>query len=374
MRKIIGMSLVAVLLGSTLLWAGGARESSDGLEIVASTGHIGDAVARIAPDANLRVLMGPGSDPHSYTPTTREAQALERADIVFWNGLELEIQMVGVFEGLGDRAFEVGHAVPEQMLLSWEGHHDHDGHDEHDDDDDHHDDDHDEHDGHDHEHDDDDHGHGDDHDAEHDDDHGHDDDHHDDHDHDDEVDHDHGAYDPHLWWDLDIWALAVQAMADRISEQDPTNASLYQSNAADYIAELRDLQAYATARFREVPASERFLVTSHDAFGYLSRAYGFQSRGITGISTEDEAGVRDLQELAQFIVDNNVQAVFFETIEDRRSVVALEEAVAGRGGQVAVSDVPLYSGALGERSPVNTFDGAYRHNVDAIVDTILGNR
>ncbi|TVR87299.1 MAG: hypothetical protein EA428_13390 [Spirochaetaceae bacterium] len=207
--------------------------------------------------------------------------------------------------------------------------------------------------------------------------HGHDDHGHDDHGHghdDHGHGHDHGEHDPHLWWDLDIWVRAVQAIADRISEQDPNNASRYQSNAADYIAELRDLQAYATARFREVPASQRFLVTSHDAFGYLARAYGFQSRGITGISTEDEAGVRDLQELAQFIVDNDVRAVFFETIEDRRSVVALEEAVASRGGRVVVSDTPLYSDALGERAPTNTFDGAYRHNVDVIVDTILGNR
>ncbi|TVR93762.1 MAG: zinc ABC transporter substrate-binding protein, partial [Spirochaetaceae bacterium] len=129
MRKIIVLSLVALLLTTSLLWAGGSRERSEGLDIVASTGHIGDAVARIAPDANLQVLMGPGSDPHTYTPTTREAQALERADIVFWNGLELEIQMVGVFQGLGDRAFEVGRAVPEHMLLAWEGHHDdHHGH------------------------------------------------------------------------------------------------------------------------------------------------------------------------------------------------------------------------------------------------------
>jgi manganese/zinc/iron transport system substrate-binding protein len=364
MRKIIVASLVALVLSTTWLWAGGSPERAGGLDIVASTGHIGDAVERIAPDANLQVLIGPGSDPHTYTPTTREAQAIERADIVFWNGLELEIQMVGVFEGLGDRAFAVGEAVPEHMLLAFEGHHDH-GHD--DDHDDHgHDDDHDDH-GHDDDHDD--HGHDDDHD-----DHGHDDDH-DDHGHDhDHDDHGHGQYDPHLWWDIDIWVSAVQAIADRIAEQDPENASLYQSNATDYIAELRDLQSYATARFREVPASQRVLVSSHDGFGYLSRAYGFQSRGITGISTEDEASVRDLQELAQFIVDNDVRAVFFETIVDRRSVVALEEAVASRGGQIVVSDVPLYSGALGESPPTNTFEGAYRHNVDAIVDTILGNR
>ncbi|MCA1753615.1 MAG: zinc ABC transporter substrate-binding protein [Spirochaeta sp.] len=363
MRKIIVTSLVALVLSTTLLWAGGAPERAGGLTIVASTGHIGDAVARIAPDANLQVLMGPGSDPHSYTPTTREAQAIERADIVFWNGLELEIQMVGVFEGLGDRAFAVGEAVPERMLLAFEGHDEH-GHDD-DHDDEHRDDDHDD------EHHDDDHD--DEHDDEHDDDEHHEDEH--DEDHADEHHEDgHGQYDPHLWWDIDIWVSAVQAIADRITEQDPDNASLYQSNATDYIAELRDLQSYATARFREVPASQRVLVTSHDGFGYLSRAYGFQSRGITGISTEDEASVRDLQELAQFIVDNDVRAVFFETIEDRRSVVALEEAVAGRGGQIVVSDVPLYSGALGESSPTNTFEGAYRHNVDAIVDTIIGNR
>ncbi|TVR01928.1 MAG: hypothetical protein EA403_09845 [Spirochaetaceae bacterium] len=203
--------------------------------------------------------------------------------------------------------------------------------------------------------------------------HGHDHDHEADH-HDHDHDHDHGEHDPHIWHDLDIWVVAVEAIAERIALADPANAATYRANAQAYIAELRELQAYARQRLNEVAAANRFLVTSHDAFGYLARAYGWQTRGILGISTEDEAGVRDIQELAHFIVENGVRAIFFETAADQRATVALQEAVRARGGNVVVSTAALYSDALGERAPTNTFIGAYRHNVDTIVNTILGNR
>ena len=329
MKRATLLAIIVLLLIGAGGWARGSREAHDGISIVATTGQIGDAVARIAPQADLTVLMGPGSDPHTYFPSTREVQRIQRADLVLWSGLELEIQMTGALQDLSDKALEVGRTVPEHMLQVWEGHHH--------DDDNHHD--------------------------------------HDDHyDDDNHHDHDHGEYDPHIWHDLDIWTIAVEAIAERIAELDPANRDTYRRNAADYVAELRDLKAWATRRFNEVPLQQRVLVTSHDAFGYLARAYGWHARGILGISTEDEAGVRDIQELAHFVTERDVRAIFFETAVDQRASRALQEAVQARGGSVVISQAPLYSDALGEVEPVNTFIGAYRHNVNTIVDTILGNR
>ena len=90
----------------------------DRLVIVATTDHLGDAVRAIAPDAWVTVLMGPGTDAHTYVPTTREAQRIEQADLVTWNGLELEVQFTGVLRALGDRGLEAASVVPHDMPLT----------------------------------------------------------------------------------------------------------------------------------------------------------------------------------------------------------------------------------------------------------------
>ncbi len=312
------ITLLLFVGGVTSGFASGVAEEESELTIVTTTGHIGDAVRRIAPDANVTVLMGPGSDPHTYVPGTRETQRMRQADLVLYNGLRLEIQFADQLEGLGEHALPVAGFVPEEKLIPAEGHDD---------------------------------GHG----------------HHDDHGH----DHDHGEYDPHIWFDLDLWAEVVRGTAKVIAEIDPAMEEVYRANAEDYINELQELDDYARRRVAELGDERPTLVTNHDAFAYLARAYGFDGQSVFGISTDQEAAVRDIERLADYVIEHEVPVVFQEEIVGTQAIDALAEAVEAGGGIIHVHTERLYSGALGEEGDVSTFSGAFRHNIDTIVDAFL---
>ncbi len=116
------------------------------------------------------------------------------------------------------------------------------------------------------------------------------------------------------------------------------------------------------------------LITAHDAFGYFGRAYGFEVRGLLGVSTASEAGTADVQALANFIADRRIPAVFVESSVPPRYVEALKEAVASRGFEVVIGG-SLYSDALGDPDgPAGSFVGTVRWNVDTIVGALAGDR
>ena len=87
------------------------------LTVYATTGYLADAVANIAPDAEVTTMVGPGGDPHTYQPSTRDIQTIQSADVVFWNALFLEAQMIDQLESLGERQLAVGEQLPEELLL-----------------------------------------------------------------------------------------------------------------------------------------------------------------------------------------------------------------------------------------------------------------
>ncbi|HSL64747.1 MAG TPA: zinc ABC transporter substrate-binding protein [Gaiellaceae bacterium] len=177
-----------------------------------------------------------------------------------------------------------------------------------------------------------------------------------------------GQYDPHVWFDVDLWALAVEQTGRILAEHDPAGAATYRRNAARYAAELRRLHTWVTAQARRVPAERRVLVTAHDAFGYFGRRYGFEVRGLQGISTATEAGAQDVQELAEFIADRQIPSLFVESSVSPRAIDAVRAAVRSRGFDVEVGE-QLYSDAMGEPgTPEGTYPGMVRHNVRAIVD------
>jgi manganese/zinc/iron transport system substrate-binding protein len=175
-------------------------------------------------------------------------------------------------------------------------------------------------------------------------------------------------YDPHVWFDVALWAHAVEHVRDTLAELDPEHAGLYRRNAAAYLAELRELDAYVRARAAEVPREQRVIITAHDAFGYLGEAYGFDVRGLQGISTAAEAGAGDVQGLAEFIAGKRIPAVFVESSVSPRTIQAVREAVRSRGFDVRLGE-ELFSDAMGdEGTPEGTYVGMVRHNIDAIVE------
>ncbi len=93
------------------------------------------------------------------------------------------------------------------------------------------------------------------------------------------ADVDGGEHDPHVWFDVQLWKHAVEVVRDRLAELDADGAELYRANAAAYLKELDDLDAEIRKSLDRVPKERRVLVTSHDAFGYFGRAYGFEVIG-----------------------------------------------------------------------------------------------
>ena len=115
------------------------------------------------------------------------------------------------------------------------------------------------------------------------------------------------------------------------------------------------------------------LVTAHDAFNYFGDRYGIEVIGIQGISTETEAGIADLQAVADVIVQRKIPAIFVESTISPATIEAVQGAVRDRGAEIAIGG-SLFSDAMGEDgTPEGTYLGMFRHNVQTIVTALGGN-
>jgi manganese/zinc/iron transport system substrate-binding protein len=181
-----------------------------------------------------------------------------------------------------------------------------------------------------------------------------------------------GQYDPHVWFDVTLWMHAVEQVRDTLVRLDPGSAQLYRRNAAAYLEQLEELDGYVHERAATVPEEKRVLITAHDAFNYFGRQYGFDVRGLQGISTASEAGAGDVQQLADFIANRQIPAIFVESSVSPRTIEAVREAVRARGFDVRIGG-SLYSDAMGSPgTPEGTYIGMVRHNVDSIVAGLAG--
>jgi manganese/zinc/iron transport system substrate-binding protein len=178
----------------------------------------------------------------------------------------------------------------------------------------------------------------------------------------DEQDH----YDPHVWMDIQGWSRAVEVVTEALAEFDPDHAESYRSNAEAYLAELEALNAYARQAILSIPEHARVLVTAHDAFNYMARAYGLEVRGIQGISTESEAGVKDIENLVTFLADRKIPAVFVESSVSDKNVRALVEGTRAKGHDVRIGG-ELFSDAMGK---AGTYEGTYLGMIDHNITTI----
>ncbi len=116
-----------------------------------------------------------------------------------------------------------------------------------------------------------------------------------------------------------------------------------------------------------IPAENRVLITSHDAFNYFGRAYGIEVLGVQGLSTESEAGLQRINELVDLIVKRKIRAIFTESSVAARSIEALAEGARQRGQQVVVDKTPLFSDAMG---PKGTYEGTYIGMLDHNITTV----
>lgn len=176
--------------------------------------------------------------------------------------------------------------------------------------------------------------------------------------------------DPHIWFDVSIWMDVADHVANSLSEIDQENAESYQENLQQYKSELEDLDRYIRGRVEELPEKQRVLVTAHDAFHYFGAAYGFEVKGLLGISTDAEAGTADVSNLAKFIAENQIKAIFVESSVPPKNIEALQAAVKARGFAVEIGG-ELYSDSLGDKaSGDDTYILTCKANIDTIVDAL----
>jgi zinc/manganese transport system substrate-binding protein len=296
--------------------------------LVVTTSILGDVVAQLVGElGTVRVLIGPGVDPHGYEPSAADAAAMRDADLVVANGLGLEEGLVSVLDAAvadGVRVLMLADQLDPIPFAKAEDGHDH-GHT---------------------------HGHA----------------HDDDDDHDDA--HDHGEGDPHFWWDPTRMARAVGLIATALADVRPEVD--WSARAAASAVELAAVDAELTALFAMIPAERRRIITNHDSLGYLADRYGFEviATVIPGATTSAATNPRDFARLVDLVVAEGVRVVFAENTD---STVLAEQlrSEAVRRGDVTIDVVRLYTDALGEPgSGAETYVGMLRTSARLITDAL----
>ena len=279
-----------------------SANDSEKVMVTTTTNVITDLVENIGSDhVMVTGLMGPGVDPHLYRPSASDVKKLQEADIVFYNGLDLEGKMGDVFVKIGREGtavWAVSENIPHESLLSLDTA---------------------------------------------------------------------GHFDPHIWWNAELWMEAAKVVATGLSEYDPENSQTYEANLEEFLTQLQDLNDDSLEKMNSIPQEQKVLVTAHDAFQYFGHAYGLEEMAIQGWSTDSEAGIREIQNLADEIAERKIKAVFVETSISPATIEALEAAVQDKGHDVVIGG-ELFSDAIGEKgTSEGTYIGAFRHNVDTIV-------
>lgn len=180
-----------------------------------------------------------------------------------------------------------------------------------------------------------------------------------------------GQYDPHVWFDPTLWVSTIDPVVEQLAALRPDLRETFEANADRYREEVLAAHEYSKERLSAVPESRRVLVTSHDAFGYFGAAYGFEVRGLQGISTEDEAGVGDVRALADFLVARRIPAIFAESSIPRRNVAAVQAAAQDRGWDLEIPARQLFGDAMGRPGTAEgTYPGMLRANADTIASAL----
>jgi manganese/zinc/iron transport system substrate-binding protein len=176
--------------------------------------------------------------------------------------------------------------------------------------------------------------------------------------------------DPHVWFDVALWANCLDVVEARLIEAAPAEKEIFQKNAAKARSELAELHAWSKAKAAELPEAKRVLVTSHDAYNYFGRAYGFQVVGLQGISTVSEAALADMAKLTDFIKKRGLKAVFVESSVSHATIERIAADSGVKIGGELFSDAMGSPGEMENGYDVGTYVGMVKHNLNTIVEAL----
>lgn len=171
---------------------------------------------------------------------------------------------------------------------------------------------------------------------------------------------------PHIWHDAMLWKSVVTFIADNLVKMNEENKQVYYQNEEIVLYTLTSLDKYIKEQVALIPKEKRVLVTEHDAFAYFGKAYGFETLSIQGISTYSEVSSIDINELADILIEKNVDTIFLEATVPARNIKLLQSTLKARGHYVKIGGT-LYADTLGHN---NTYDKMMRHNIDTIVSAL----
>lgn len=276
------------------------------IQAAATTGMVADLVKSIGGDrVAVATLMGPGVDPHLYKATASDVSKLQRAQVIFYNGLMLEGKMQELFEQMTKgkkKVYAITQNLPKDKLLAppdFQGHHD-----------------------------------------------------------------------PHVWFDVPLWTKCVATVVRGLSEVDPSGKADFEKNAAALRRKNAALQEWALKKAGELSQERRILVTSHDAYNYFGRAYGFQVVGLQGISTVTEAGLADVAKLVDFIKEKKVKAIFVESSVPHAAIERISRDAGVKIGGELFSDAMGTPGQIENGYDLGTYEGMIKHNLNTIVEAL----
>lgn len=312
---------VSLALAMAVSMFAGPVQSSERLPVVASFSILGDVVGEVGGEhVTIKTIVGPGGDAHVYQPTPADAAAISKAAVVFVNGLSFEGWFDRLIKSSGYDGPIVKATKGIKTLKSDEhdekAHHKH-AHGKHKGGKDHH--------------------------------------------------HHHGEYDPHAWQSVSNVIIYAMNVRDGLCRADSANCDTYTRNAAAYTGKLEALDAEIRSLLNSVPAKNRKIITSHNAFGYFADAYNITILAPQGFSTHSEASARDVANLIDQIRKDGVQALFVENISDPRLMEQIARETGARlGGE-------LYSDALSKPAgPASTYIEMMRHNARLMAGAMVG--
>ena len=232
--------------------------SSSKLNVVATNSIIADITKNIAGDKiNLHSIVPVGQDPHEYEPLPEDVKKTSKADLIFYNGINLETGGNAWFTKLVENAQKKEnkdyYAVSEGVdVIYLEGQNEK------------------------------------------------------------------GKEDPHAWLNLENGIIYAQNIAKRLIEKDPDNKATYEKNLKAYVDKLTALDKEAKEKFNNIPEEKKMIVTSEGCFKYFSKAYNVPSAYIWEINTEEEGTPDQIKSLVEKLRETKVPSLFVESSVDDR--------------------------------------------------------
>ncbi len=176
-----------------------------------------------------------------------------------------------------------------------------------------------------------------------------------------------GIYDPHFWFAVDLWEAAARYVYEKLAEIDPQYKLYYKQQYENYRLQLKDLDKKIRQAVQGIPTNRRILITGHDAFAYFGKYYNVEVLGLQGINTLARASAGDINNLANFIIEKNIPAIFIETSISKKNIIAVQSAVFANGSSLIIGG-ELYTDALGnKKEQADTYISMFEKNIQQIV-------